>query len=313
MSTISSALSVHPPHRIHMVLVFIAGLVAISFASIFIKMCGAPSLTIAAYRLSIASIFYVLFTKLRLGPVWSTFSWSQRRIALISGIFLAIHFTTWITSLKFTSVASSVVLVQSAPIFVAIGSFLFLGERPSIFTAIGIGIALTGSVIIGIHDFSHDSTSIAGNLLAICGAIGAAGYMIAGRKLRAHIDTLHYVTAVYSVSAVLLLIFTLVSGTALTGYSMRDYMLLVAIAIVPQIIGHTIFNWGLRYVSATSISIILLGEPIGASLLALFILDEMLSPTKVIGGLVIILGVILVLSKEAEKEPLQAHKAHRIH
>lgn len=285
--------------KIRIVIVLGMGLIAISFASIFIKLCDAPSLVIAAYRLTIASAFYLIITRIKIGPIWLQFSWSQRKVAFISGIFLTIHFTTWITSLQFTSVASSVVLVQSAPIFVALGSFLLLRERPSLTMIIGILITLVGSVIIGAFDFSLDKNSIIGNLLAICGAIGAAGYMIAGRKLRANIDTLRYVTSVYSVAAVLLLVLAISSGASLIGYSIRNYSLLISIAIVPQVIGHTIINWSLKYFSATTVSVIILGEPIGASILALLILDETLSLIKIIGGVIIIIGVSLVLLAES--------------
>jgi len=292
-------------NKTRVILVLGVGLVAVSFASIFIKLCEAPSLVIAAYRLVIASVFYLGFTRIKSGPIWSSFSWSQRKIAFISGLFLTIHFTTWITSLKFTSVASSAVLVQTAPIFVASGGFIVLGERPSLTIIIGMTITLAGSIIISLHDFSLESGSIIGNLLAIGGAIGAAGYILAGRKLRASMDTLHYVTAVYSFAAILLFIFAIGSGASLIGYSLRNYLLLVAIAVVPQIIGHTSFNWALKYLSATTISIILLGEPIGASILAVLLLDEGLSLVKIVGGVIIISGVTLVLIAEARGNTLK--------
>ncbi len=289
--------------RTRLVITMVIGLIAISFASIFIKLCTAPTLVIAAYRLVIASSFYYIYTRIRIGPTWKYFSWSQRRVAVISGVFLTIHFITWIASLKFTSVASSVVLVQSAPVFVAIGSWIVLREKPSPMMIIGIIIALSGSTAISAFDVTPDRRAVTGNLLAVCGAIGAAGYMIAGRHLRTRVDTFRYVTVVYTTSAVLLLILAVMSRSPLTGYNPTNYLLLVAIAVVPQIIGHTMFNWGLKFFSATSISIILLGEPIGASILALFILDENLPAMTVAGGLIIILGVILVLLAESKQNP----------
>lgn len=276
------------------------GLIAVSFASIFIKLCEAPALVIAAYRLTIASVFYLGFTRIKQGPIWSTFSRSQLKIVLISSVFLTVHFTTWISSLKFTSVASSVVLVQSAPIFVALGSFVFLKEKPSRLMIIGVIIALFGSVIISVHDFSLDSNSLTGNLLAIGGAIGAAGYLLAGRKLRAEIDTLPYVTAVYTVTAVLLLIIAILSGAELFAYNLKIYLLFFAIAIFPQIVGHTSFNWALKYFTATGVSIVTLGEPIGASILAFVVLGEKLTMIKIIGGVIILVGVLIALVVEAK-------------
>lgn len=278
------------------------GLIAISFASIFIKLCDAPSLVIAAYRLTIASVFYIVFTRIRSGSVLSVSSKSQLKVALISGVFLTIHFATWITSLEFTSVASSVVLVQSAPLFVAIGSFIFLHEKPTKLMVLGILIALVGSIIISAHDFSIDKNSLPGNLLAITGAIGAAGYLLAGRKLRAEMDTFHYVTAVYSVAAILLFIIAVISKASLIGYSSTTYLLLLAIALIPQVIGHTTLNWALKYFTATAVAVIILGEPIGASILALVILGENISLIKILGGLIILTGVIIVIFSEPEKK-----------
>lgn len=278
------------------------GLIAISFASIFIKLCEAPSLVIAAYRLTIASIFYIGFTRIRSGPILAAYSRSQLKIVLFSGVFLTIHFATWITSLKFTSVASSVVLVQSAPIFVAVGSFIFLREKPTKLMLLGISIVLLGSIIISAHDFSLDKNSLVGNLLAVAGAIGAAGYLLAGRKLRSSIDTFRYVTVVYSVTAILLLLIAFVNGNSFTGYTSKTYLLLFAIAMIPQVIGHTTVNWALKYFSATAVAVIILGEPIGASILALVILGEKLSLVKISGGIVILIGVIIAVIAEPKND-----------
>ncbi len=253
----------------------------------------------------IAAAFYLLVVGVRTGRLLPRIPRSQMKVALLSGVFLTIHFTTWIASLSLTSVASSVVLVQSAPVFVAIGSTLFLGEKPARLMITGILVTLAGSVLIGFHDFRLDGTSLAGNLLAVSGAIGAAGYIIAGRNLRRHLDTFTYVAAVYAISAVLLLLLAAGTGTPLTGFHGRTYLLLLAIAVFPQIIGHTAFNWGLEHLSATTISIILLGEPVGASILALFLLGEPLGIGRVTGGGVILCGVALVLL--AESRGLRVH------
>lgn len=289
-------------HKHQAIFVLSIGLIAISFASIFIKLCDAPSLVIAAYRLGIASIFYIGFTRIRYGPILSVYSKSQLKIVLLSGVFLTIHFATWITSLKFTSVASSVVLVESGPIFVAIGSYIFLREKPSKLMLLGILMAFIGTIIISVHDFSLDKNSLVGNLLAIAGAIGVAGYLLAGRKLRASIDTFRYVTMVYSVAAILLILLAIMSGNSLVGYTSKTYLLLFAIAMIPQVIGHTSLNWALKYFSATAVAVIILGEPIGASILALVILGETLSAVKIIGGFIILTGVIIAILSEPRRQ-----------
>ncbi|MDZ7265240.1 MAG: DMT family transporter [candidate division KSB1 bacterium] len=290
------------------ILVLGLGLVAISLASIFIKLCQAPSLVIAAYRLSLASLFYIVFTRWRQGPILATFSRPQLQVVLLSGIFLTIHFATWITSLKYTSVASSVVLVQSAPIFVALGSALLLGEPPRKRVMLGIAIALAGSIVISAHDFSLDQRSVVGNLLAIGGAIGAAGYLLAGRKLRACIDIFRYVTVVYSIAAVLLILLAFGSGLSFLGYRAVDYWLLVAVALIPQVIGHTSINWALKYFSATAVAVIILGEPIGASILALLLLGEKLTLIQIAGGCIILAGVLITLWGETTgSKPKKRH------
>ena len=165
---------------------------------------------------------------------------------------------------------------------------------------IGTIIAFVGAIIISLHDYAHDSSTLAGNLLAIGGALGAAGYFLAGRKLRAEIDTFPYVTAVYTISALLLLVMAIISGVSLFNYNLKEFLLFFAIAIIPQIIGHTSLNWALKYFSATAVSIIILGEPIGASLLAFFILGESLTLIKIFGGIIIICGVVILLLAEAK-------------
>lgn len=283
------------------IFILTVGLISISFASIFIKLCDAPSLVIASYRLAIASVFYMMVTRIKKGSIWRSLSWSQLKIVLVSGVFLTIHFATWISSLKYTSVANSVVLVQSAPIFVAIGSFIFLREKPSLLLIAGIVIAILGGLIISVADFSSNGNSLTGNILAVSGAIGAAGYMIAGRKLRKTMDTLSYVTFVYSIAAIFLIILTISNGVSFIEYNMKTYLLFIAIAVFPQIIGHTTINWSLKIFSATTVSIIILAEPIGSSILALLLLHETLSLTTIIGGGIILIGVIVVILAETKK------------
>ncbi len=277
------------------------GLIAISFASIFIKLCSAPALVIASYRLTIASLFYLGATRVKVGPIWITFLPWQRKLAVLSGLFLALHFATWITSLKYTSVVSSVVLVQSSPIFVALGSFLLLKERFSALMVAGILVTLAGGVFIAAHDFSLNQSSLTGNLFAVLGAIGAAGYFLVGRKLRADIDTLRYVSAVYSTAAVTLVLLTGLSGASFFAYRLEDYWLFAAIALIPQVIGHTSLNWALKHFSATAVAVITLGEPIGAALLAFIILGEPLGLIKIAGAAVILTGVVMVLFAESRE------------
>lgn len=271
------------------------GLLAISAASILIKLCPAPALVIATYRLTFASAFFWIVVFVRKKPIWQDYSRKQLGFASISGLFLTLHFATWVSSLKLTSVASSVVLVQSSPIFVVIGGYFFLKEKINLKMFLGILLTIAGAVVISVHDLAFSQAQFRGNLLAISGAVGAAGYILSGRKLRAQLDTLQYVTVVYSLTALLLLMMTVGAGNSLFDYDLKTFGLFLAIALVPQVIGHTVFNWALKYFSATTVSIIILGEPIGASILAIIFLAEGLDLIKILGGVIIILGVVLVI------------------
>ena len=277
------------------------GLLAISSASILIKLCSAPALVIATYRLSLAASFFWGLALFRGKKITEHYSRQQFSVAVISGVFLTIHFATWVSSLKLTSVASSVVLVQCSPIFVVFGGYFFLKEKINFKMLPGILLAIAGAVMISVHDLAFSRAQFVGNMLAIGGAVGAAGYILAGRKLRVHLDTVQYVTVVYSIAALFLLLMTVGAGYSLFNYELKTFGLFFAIATVPQVIGHTVFNWSLKYFSATTVSIIILGEPIGASILAVIFLAEGLDAIKILGGIVIILGVLLVLVFEKRK------------
>lgn len=284
--------------KIHAAVFLALGLMSISVASILIKICAAPPLIISAYRLGIAAVFYTSAMKIQRLKIWHTLTKKQRYLAVGSGLFLSLHFITWITSLRFTSVASSVVLVQTAPIFVALGSYLLIHEKPTPVSISGVIIALAGSVIIALNDFSGTLSSLKGNLFALLGAVGAAGYFIIGRKLRTHVSTLHYVSAVYSIAAITTFLITLGAGHSMFNYDGNTFLLFFAIALFPQIIGHTSLNWALRHFTATTVSVIALAEPIGASILAFFFLHESLTFVKIFGGLIVLCGVVLTLIGE---------------
>lgn len=279
----------------------ILGLTAISFASILIKLCTAPALIIAFYRLSLAAVFYWGLARIKNRPVWQSLDGKQKKLTVLSGLFLAAHFAFWITSLEYTSVASSVVLVQSAPVFVVIGSMIFLKERPTFLMLIGIAVALAGAIVISAADFRAEHSSLIGNILAMSGALAIAGYLLIGRKLRPRIDTMIYVSVVYTSAAIVTFFLAVLSGNSFFHYNVQTFVFLAAIAFVPQVIGHTSFNWALKYFSAATVSIVALGEPIGASILALIILGERLTLLKILGGGVIIAGLCAVLISETRE------------
>ena len=209
------------------------------------------------------------------------------------GIALAVHFASWITSLSYTSVASSVIFVHVDPIFVALVSHFLLGERVNKRVAIGIGVAFVGATIIALGDLGVGEENLFGDALSIIGAVALGVYLMAGRRLRQKLDLTTYVTPVYAVSAVVLALGSVAVGVPLIGYDARVIILFATIALVPMIFGHTLYNWVLKWISAPVVSISLLGEPVGASILAFIVLGEVPGPLTMIGGAVTLAGILI--------------------
>jgi drug/metabolite transporter (DMT)-like permease len=271
-------------------------IVAVSTASVLIRMSDSGPLAIAAYRLTFSTIIllpYFLWT----GGLTKLRKLDQKELLTLAGVgvVLALHFASWITSLGLTSVASSVIFVHIDPIFVAAVSHFFLGERISRRTLIGIGVAFAGAALIAYGDAGAGQASLYGDLLALVGAIMLGLYILAGRRLRQSLDLVTYVTPVYAVSAVALIAGGLASGTAMGPFPMREYALFLAIAVVPMIFGHTVYNWTLRYLEASLVSISLLGEPVGATILAYLFLNEAPSSLTLIGGTVTLVGIYMCM------------------
>jgi len=269
------------------------GIIAISTASIFIKLCDAPALIIAAYRMTLASLLLLPFAGYQ--RVWKGWNGSELRWLILSGIFLALHFTFWIASLKFTSVASSVVLVSTNPLFVGLGAWLFFKEPVGMNLLLGITLSILGSGVISFGDMSISSDTLMGDGLALLGAVTASGYLLIGRKMRKGQDLLSYIFPVYSAAAIVLIILSLIFQKPFFGFSSSTYLYLFLLALVPQLIGHTTFNWALKYLPAPLIAIAILGEPVGSTILAFFVLGEGLTSLKIMGGILIFAGILIAL------------------
>ncbi len=270
----------------------LVSIVAVSTASILIRMSGAPPLAIATYRLAFATLILLPFY-IRSGGHKRLAASSSRDILTLAavGVVLAIHFGSWITSLGLTSVASSVLFVHVDPIFVAVVSHFYLGERIGRGTLRGIALAFVGAAAIAFSDAGVSGSSLFGDLLAMIGAIMLGLYILAGRRLRQSLDLVSYVTPVYASSAITLALASLATGTSLWPYPRSELLLFLAIAIVPMIFGHTVYNWTLKWLSAPLVSISLLGEPVGATILAYLLLDEVPSVLALSGGVLILLGI----------------------
>ncbi|MBM3313566.1 DMT family transporter, partial [candidate division WOR-3 bacterium] len=275
-----------PMSRLRVLLVLGAGVVILSFASILIRLTPAPSLVIAAGRLSVATFI--------LGPVFLA-KYPERRAELagvsvwpllVSGVLLALHFALWIESLNRTSVASSVVLVAMNPIFAAALSPLVLREKVSWRIVLAVLLGLVGAGVIAGPRLGSGATT-QGNLLALAGAACAAGYLMAGRGVRPKLSLVSYISLVYGTSAALLLLMLFAAGGSFMRLGWQAYLFMALLGLGPQLLGHTSFNWALRYVPAPTVAMAVLGEPIGATLLAWLILRQPPRTYEAIGGAVI--------------------------
>ena len=269
-------------------------ILASSTSAILVRWSYAPS--------SVAAFYRVLFTTLLVAPVallWyrEEFRRLSKRdlgFAVVAGVALAIHFAAWFESLNHTSVAASVTLVQSQPIFVAIGAGLFLGERIRRATVIGIVVAIVGAAAMSFGDAGEAPISDAtlyGNSLAVLGAITIAGYVLAGRSIRQRVSLFPYVTVVYTACSLSLLVLVGGQGHEFVEYPAREWILFLAMAVGPGVFGHTVVNWALKYLESVVVSVAWLGEPVGSTILALLLLAEVPDEITVIGGLVVLSGI----------------------
>ncbi|HSL43514.1 MAG TPA: DMT family transporter [Anaerolineales bacterium] len=298
-----------PRVRVALPFALLTAIIAVSTASIFIRFAqeDAPSLVIAALRLTCATLLLSPLALTRHRAELQSLTRKEVLLGAISGFFLAVHFATWISSLEYTSVASSVVFVSTGPLWVALLSPVMLNERLTRAAIIGLVVALLGGTIIGLSDACAWDGGLAcpelgqvmqgramwGNFLALAGAWTVSGYLIIGRKLRAKMSLIPYIFLVYGMSAVVLLAIMFAAGQSPLGYPPRAYGWIFLLAAFPQLIGHSTYNWVLRYLPATLVAIITLVEPIGSAVLAYFILRETPTAGVLLGGLLILVGIYL--------------------
>ena len=274
----------------------ILGTLATSTAAILIRFAqdGAPSLVIAAWRMCLATLILAPLTLLRYRRELVSLKPSNLRLLALSGLFLAAHFATWISSLQYTSVASAVVLVATNPLWVALFSWTFLKEKLNRRLGIGLLVALAGGLLIGLTDAAGESSGTAplfGDLLALLGALFGAGYIIIGRKLRPFTSLPVYTFTVYGIAGLLLLGTVLIARLPLVGYQPQTYLWFLLLAVIPQVIGHSSINWGLKYLPAAFVAVVMLSEPVGSSLMAVFLLNETPTTIMIAGGVLILIGI----------------------
>ncbi|WP_438444710.1 DMT family transporter [Gorillibacterium sp. sgz5001074] len=271
-------------------LLLLAGIAAISFSSIFIRWSSAPSSILAMYRLVLTVLLMLPFL-LRQRPDLRTVTLRDWLMMGASGVFLMLHFLLWMESLRYTSVASSTILLSLEPMFVLAGAYWLFRERTTARAVLGMSAAIAGAGLIGWGDVGISARALQGDLLSFLGTAAVAVHMLIGQSLARRIPTLLYSITVFSVAAAAFFLYNLLTSTPMTGYGARDWGIFLLLAVVPTVFGHVLFNWLLQYVNAATVSMSVLGEPVGATLLAYLLLGEKLNPMQAAAGLIIIWGV----------------------
>ncbi|MBW1981763.1 MAG: DMT family transporter [Deltaproteobacteria bacterium] len=283
-------------------LALVSGVLAVSTGSIFARLADAPALVIAAYRVGLASLILAPVACWRCRAELLSLEVKDYLLAVLAGLCLALHFGTWISSLDYTAVANSVVLVNTNPLWVGLFTPFVTGERLSLTMKVGIFMSVVGGAIIGMGDFATGTTALWGDFLALLGSVFAAFYLLLGRALRRKLSLLAYVILCYGSAAIILWLLILSLQLPITGYSDKTWAAFVGMALVSQIIGHSSYNWALKWFSTSLIAVSLLGEPIGATIMAYIIFDEGLSWTKYVGGIMILSAIYLAGRGEQASE-----------
>jgi drug/metabolite transporter (DMT)-like permease len=275
--------------------VLVIGVFFVSWAAILIRLSQSEPTTVAFFRMFFSAVMVSLAIPFYKGK------WFIRKrdfgISLLSGLFLGFHFYTWIAGLKVTSISSSVVLVTTQPIFVAILGYLFLKERIGIYGIISVILALVGSYLVARGDLRFSPGYLKGDVLSLMGAVFAGVYLFLGRFTRPRVDLVPYVVTVYGTSALVILILGLTLGTMAAPARSLDYLFFFLLALGPTILGHNLYNYALRHLPAFPVGVSILGEPVLATIWGILIFGETPLFTTLTGGIIIILAIVLVMTR----------------
>lgn len=297
------------------------GVVFVSLSAIFIRLSDAPPLVIAAYRMAFATVLMSPLylrdlirsglpragrdTSVRGAPPSGIEARRNDRalaravgLSLLSGVFLALHFATWVTSLRYTSVASSTVIVTTNPMIVGLLAYFILKERISVRAMLYMVAGFGGSILLAAGGFTIGGSAPLGNLLAFIGALTVSGYMLIGRVVRQSMSLNAYTFIVYATSAILLSVFALIAGNHFAPFSVRDFLLFLSLAVFCTLLGHSLFNWALKYLKPTVVATSILAEPVIASILAVILFREIPTVFTLVGGIIILASIYLFMREE---------------
>lgn len=276
-------------------LILIIGVFFLSTSVIFAKVIDAPAVIIAFYRMLFSGLLMmpILVFNKELRREIKSFTLKQILLGSISGLLLASHYVLWFSSLDYTSVASSTVLVTLQPIFAVIGGYLFYKERVNTWGIVGILVAILGSCYVGWQDFQGDPTALYGDFLALLAAALITGYFFIGRSLRQNMGVLAYSILGYFTSALMLFVYGGIKGVAFNGFSSSLWLLLVAMALFSTIFGQMVINWVLKWLTTTTVSVVILTEVIWATLLSVIILGDIVTSKQAMGISIIVVGLLI--------------------
>lgn len=281
------------------------GVVSVSTSAILVRFSASPAGVIAFYRLFISVLLLL--------PLFLTRYVSELRLitkrdwfySMIAGVFLALHFILWFESLNYTSVASSTVLVTLQPLFAFIGTYFFFNEKISIVTILSGLIAIAGSAIISWGDFRISGSALFGDFLALIACALVTVYLMFGQNVRKRLSLITYTFIVYSFSSITLFFYVLIRNESFIPSQSSDWIYFFLLALIPNLLGHSLFNWTLKWLSASTISMAILFEPVGAIILAYYLLDEGLIWSQIIGGIIVIGGISLFVIDERKTRQIK--------
>lgn len=269
------------------------GAAGVSLSAVFVRWSTAPSLVLALYRMAFSSALLAPWAFLRCRSELRTIPWKNALLCLASGAFLGLHFAAYFESLRWTSIASSVVLVDTEVLFVALGSVLLLKKKLPGRAWLAVALAFGGSGVIAMADTAVGPDAVRGDAIALAGALCMAVYTMIGAVCRRRLSTTVYTFLVYTAAAVTLLAITLAGGAPLTGYGAVNGLTALGMAVFCTLLGHSVFSWGLKYLPPAFISTVKLMEPVFASVWGLLLFAERPGALTVLGGAVIIAGIAL--------------------
>ncbi|WP_179089292.1 DMT family transporter [Paenibacillus sp. FSL R5-0636] len=275
-------------------LLMLIGIVAISFSAIFIKWSDAPASIQGMYRLLFTSLLMLPFARPYSGAAFALRK-KDWLMLILSGAMLALHFLLWMGSLKYTSVASSTMIMALEPVFIMLGVYFLYKEKTALSAILGLGIAIGGVVFIGWGDIGISADNLKGDLLSVGGTVAVAVHMLIGQKLVVRMPSYLYSLIVFLSAAGVFAVYNLFMEISFFNYPAKEWGIFVLLAVVPTVFGHILFNWLLQYVSATTVSMNILGEPVGASILAYLLLGEQLTTLQWAGGLLVMIGLAVYL------------------